>query len=160
MKSNKHSALVLIGFLLASFTVAAIGGIATADNVRTWYPEINKPAWNPPAWIFGPVWTVLYVFMSVAAWRIWRVRKKSGARIALQLFFVQLVLNALWSLLFFGLHSPGGALVDIIVLWSLLAHLQTRFWWLDRLAGYLWTPYLAWVSFATFLNATIWWLNR
>lgn len=160
MKSNKYSALVLIGFLLASFTAAAIGGIATADNVRTWYPEINKPTWNPPAWLFGPVWTVLYVFMSIAAWRIWRRQDQPGAKPALRLFFVQLVLNALWSLLFFGLHSPGWALVEIIILWSLLAHLQGRFWRLDRVAGSLWAPYLAWVSFATFLNATIWWLNR
>ena len=154
---TKRSALVLVGFLIASFTAAAIGGFATADNVRTWYPEINKPLWNPPSWLFGPVWTVLYLFMSIAAWRIWRVREQAEARFALRLFFVQLVLNALWSLLFFGLHSPGWALV---ILWSLLANLQSRFWQLDRVAGWLWAPYLAWVSFATFLNATIWWLNR
>lgn len=160
MKSNKYSILILIGFLLASFTAAAIGGLATADNVRTWYPEINKPTWNPPSWLFGPVWTVLYIFMSVAAWRVWRVKEKAGAKIALRLFFVQLVLNALWSLIFFGLHRPGWALIEIVILWSLLANLQGRFWRLDRVAGGLWAPYLAWVSFATILNGTIWWLNR
>ncbi len=157
---NKRSILVLIGFLAASFTAAAIGGLTTADNVRTWYPEINKPSWNPPSWLFGPVWTVLYVFMSIAAWRIWRLRESADATIALRLFFVQLVLNALWSLIFFGLHSPGWAFIEIVILWGLLANLQGRFWRLDRFAGCLWAPYLAWVSFATILNATIWWLNR
>jgi tryptophan-rich sensory protein len=157
---NTRSALVLIGFLAASFSAAAIGGYATGESVRTWYPTLNKPSWNPPSWLFGPVWTLLYIMMSVAAWRIWKLRDQPGVKFVLGFFFVHLALNALWSILFFGLHSPGWALIEIIILWSSIALLQRAFWRLDRLAGWLWIPYLAWVSFATILNGTICWLNR
>ncbi|MBE35989.1 MAG: sensory protein TspO [Opitutaceae bacterium] len=158
--TKQKSAHVLVGFLLASFSAAAIGAYATGESVRTWYPLLNKPTWNPPSWLFGPVWTVLYIMMSVAAWRIWKLRDQPGVKFVLGLFFGQLVLNALWSILFFGLHSPGWALIEISILWSSLALLQRALWRLDRLAGWLWAPYLTWVSFATFLNGTIWWLNR
>lgn len=160
MRTNKRSALVLVGFLVASFTAAAIGGYATAESVKTWYPLLNKPSWNPPSWLFGPVWTLLYITISVAAWRIWKLRDQPQAKFALRLFFVQLVLNALWSILFFGLHRPDWALIEIVILWSSLVFIQRAFWRLDRLAGWLWLPYLSWVSFASVLNATIWWLNR
>lgn len=151
--------LALIGLLLASFTASAIGGLATAANVRSWYPTLTKPEWNPPAWVFGPVWTLLYILMAVAAWRIWRRRDAPGARAALLGHGLQLVLNAGWSLLFFGLRNPGAALVEIVVLWFLLAWLFLRFRRIDPIAGWLWLPYLLWVSFATMLNATIWHLN-
>jgi translocator protein len=160
MKPNKQSAFVLGGFLIASFSAAAIGGYATAESVRTWYPLLNKPAWNPPAWVFGPAWTLLYTLMSIAAWRVWRQQDQPGANKALGLFFAQLGLNALWSVLFFGLQQPGLALVEIVLLWSALAIIQRDFWRLDHIAGILWIPYLAWVSFATTLNTAIWWLNR
>jgi tryptophan-rich sensory protein len=152
--------LALLGFVLASFAAAAIGGTATAENVRTWYPTLNKPAWTPPGWVFGPAWTLLYALMSVAAWRIWLIREAPGARRALTLHFVQLALNALWSVLFFGLKQPGLALVEIVVLWVLLLAIWRAFWRLDAAAGVLWTPYVAWVGFATALNGSIWWLNR
>lgn len=151
--------LALLLFLLASFAASAIGGWATFESVRTWYPTLVKPAWNPPAAVFGPVWTLLYSLMSVAAWRIWLRRDVPGASAALRMFFVSLVLNALWSVLFFGLHRPGWALVDNVALWSTLVFLQARFARLDRVAGGLWAPYLAWVTFAVALNAAIWRLN-
>jgi translocator protein len=152
--------LALAGFLLATALAAGIGGIATAESVGSWYVTLNKPSWNPPGWVFGPAWTLLYLLMSVAAWRVWRVRDRPGARTTLALHGAQLVLNAGWSILFFGLRSPGLALIEIALLWSLLAVLQRAFWRLDRPAAWLWMPYLAWVSFATALNASIWWLNR
>ncbi len=160
MNINKKSGLVLVGFIMASFLAAAIGGYATAESVRTWYPLLNKPVWNPPSWVFGPAWTLLYTLMSIAAWRVWRRRDKVETGKALRFFFTQLVLNAFWSVLFFGLQNPQWALVEIIALWSVLAVIQRAFWRIDRIAGILWIPYLAWVSFATALNAAIWWLNR
>jgi benzodiazapine receptor len=160
MQNARRDWLALFGFFLASFAAAAAGSIATAASVQEWYPLLNKPAWNPPAWLFGPVWTLLYALMSIAAWRIWCRERQPGARLALAVFFVQLGLNALWSVLFFGLRAPGPALVEIIALWGCLAWLQRSFWRIDRAAGWLWLPYLLWVSFATVLNASLWWLNR
>ncbi len=116
-----------------------------------------KPEWNPPNWIFGPVWTTLYVLMGVAIWRAWRTG--SAARPLVIGYFVQLGFNTLWSVLFFGHKQPVWALVDIVVLWGLLAWLQAGLWRTDRLAGWLWMPYLLWVSFAMALNAAIVRLN-
>lgn len=151
--------LALVGLLIASFTASAIGGLATVANVRSWYPTLVKPEWNPPSWVFGPVWTLLYILMAVAAWRIWLRREIPGARAALLAYGIQLVLNASWSILFFGLRNPGAALIEIVVLWLLLVWLFRRFRRIDAVAGWLWLPYLLWVSFATVLNATIWRLN-
>lgn len=155
-----RSWIALIGFIAAAFAAAAIGGAATASSVREWYPLLNKPSWNPPGWIFGPVWTALYLMMSVAAWRIWQKRPEPGVRYALTLFFVQLALNAAWSLLFFGLRRPDLALVEIVVLWICLFLIQREFWRLDRAAGWLWLPYICWVTFAAGLNTVIVALNR
>jgi len=154
--------LALTGFIAASFLAGAIGSSATFPNVRTWYPLLNKPSWNPPGWIFGPVWTCLYVLMGVAIWRAWRAGTNEGRpsrRPLVTGYFVQLGLNALWSVLFFGLRQPGWALVDIIVLWGLLVWLLAGLGRADRLAGVLWAPYLLWVSFATVLNLAIVRLN-
>lgn len=158
MSSARYPALAL--FLLATFAAGAIGSAVTIDSVRTWFPTIAKPSWNPPNWVFGPVWSTLYVLMATAAWRVWRKAEGPAARRLLAIYAVHLVLNALWSILFFGLHSPGLALIEIVVLWSLLLTLQVRFWKADRLAGLLWAPYLGWVSFATVLNSAMWFLNR
>lgn len=155
---NRWLALVL--FIVAAFATSAIGGLATASSVTAWYPTLNKPSWNPPAWIFGPVWSLLYVAMSVAAWRVWLVRAAApGAGWTLRLWFAQLLLNALWSVLFFGLRSTGAAVIEIVPLWALLVALQFRLARTDRVAALLWAPYLAWVSFAVFLNFTVWRLN-
>jgi tryptophan-rich sensory protein len=157
MKSARYLALAL--FLVATFAAGAIGSSVTIESVRTWYPTIAKPAWNPPDWIFAPVWTTLYVVMATAAWRVWRKAEPAAARRLLVIYGVHLVLNALWSVVFFAFHRPDLALVEILVLWSLLVTLLIRFWRADRLAGVLWSPYVAWVTFATGLNATIWYLN-
>jgi tryptophan-rich sensory protein len=150
----------LAGFIALCLLTGALGGWVTSQSVIEWYPTLNKPAWNPPAWIFAPVWTTLYVMMAVAAWLVWKEASRgSGVRLALVLFFVQLALNCLWSLLFFGARSPGWALVDIFALLAALAATTWVFFNQSRLAGALMLPYLAWVSFATVLNFTIWQLN-
>jgi translocator protein len=145
--------LVLIGLLVLCLAVGAGAGFLTAQSVLTWFPTLVKPSFNPPAWVFAPVWTTLYIMMALAAWLVW-LRKGS-----LVLFYVQLALNFAWSLLFFGLHSPAMALVDIVVLWVAILLTLLAFWKVDRRAGWLLVPYLAWVSFAGVLNASIWWLN-
>lgn len=150
----------LIGFLVVTFAAAAVGSVATAENVKTWYPGLAKPSWTPPAWLFAPVWTALYIGMAVAAWRVWRRLSGSAAFGVLRLYGTQLILNALWSVLFFGLRRPDLALVNIVGLWVLLVLALVIFWRVDRIAGALWAPYVAWVSFATALNAAIWNLNR
>ena len=152
--------LALPAFILAAFAAGAIGSAATFENVRAWYPTLAKPGWTPPSWLFGPVWTCLYVAMGVAAWRVWRIATGSAARTVLGLYAAQLVLNALWSILFFGLRQPGLAFLEILLLWALIAALLPRWWRADRLAGLLWAPYVAWVAFASVLNGAIWWLNR
>lgn len=144
--------LVLAGFIGASFLAGAIGSWATFANVRTWYPLLAKPSW-----IFGPIWSTLYVLMGVAIWRAWRTGP--AARPLVAGYFGQLVFNALWSVLFFGLKQPAWALVDIVGLLGLLGWMQIGLWRTDRLAGVLWLPYVLWVGFATVLNATIVRLN-
>jgi len=155
--SSRRSGLVLAGFIAASFAAGAIGSAATFPAVRTWYPILAKPEWNPPNWLFGPVWTTLYVLMGVAIWRAWRTGP--AARPLVRGYFVQLGLNALWSVLFFGLQRPAWALVDIALLWLLLVWLQRGLARVDRLAAGLWLPYLFWVTFAAALNTAIVRLN-
>jgi len=149
--------LVLGGFVVACFAAAALGGVTTAGSVRDWYPTLVKPAWNPPAWILGPVWTVLYLAMAVAAWLVWR---RVGWGAALVWFALQLALNATWSPVFFGMHQIGLALVNIVLLWLAIAGTMVAFWKVTPVAGWLFVPYLAWVSFATALNFVLWRLNR
>jgi tryptophan-rich sensory protein len=154
--------LALAGFIAAAFAAGTIGSWATYANVRTWFPLLNKPSWNPPGWLFAPVWTTLYVLMGAAIWRAWlaaRPEDASSTRRLVAGYFVQLGFNALWSVLFFGLKQPQWALVEIAVLWGLLVWLQAGLWRTDRLAGALWAPYVLWVSFATVLNAAIVRLN-
>jgi len=148
--------LVLAGFIAICLAVGALGGFATASSVTEWYPTLNKPSWNPPNWIFGPVWTTLYIMMAIAAWLVWR-RGASGT--AMILFFAQLALNLAWSFLFFGARSPWLGLVGIAMLLVALVATVVVFFQRDKLAGVLMLPYLAWVSFASFLNFTIWRLN-
>jgi benzodiazapine receptor len=154
--SPRRSWLVLAGCIAAAFIAGAIGSAATFENVRSWYPTLVKPSWNPPGWVFGPVWTTLYVLMGLAAWRAWRA---GAARALVAGYFVQLVFNALWSVLFFALKQPAWALAEMLILWGLLAWLLVGFWRVDRWAGVLWLPYFLWVSFATVLTATIVRLN-
>jgi benzodiazapine receptor len=145
-----------VGWLVLTFGAAALGARFLPDE---WYRQLNKPTWNPPNSIFAPVWTVLYLLMAVAAWLVWRRYGINGALLPLTLFVVQLLLNAAWTWLFFGLHRIRDALIDIIVLWLVILTTLIAFWRLEPLAGILLVPYLAWVSFATVLTLTIWRLN-
>lgn len=124
-----------------------------------WYASLRKPAWNPPGWIFGPVWTALYTMMAVAAWMVWRHGGFTAQRRPLALFLLQLALNAAWTPLFFGWHRPGLAFAEIVLLWLAIAATLVAFRPVSRAAAWLLAPYLAWVSFATVLNLTLWRLN-
>jgi benzodiazapine receptor len=149
----------LVALLALSAVVAGISAAATIENVRTWYPTLVKPAFNPPNWLFGPVWTLLYIAMAVAAWRVWRLRARSDVSRPAGLYLAQMALNFAWSLIFFGMHRIGAALVDILGLTVLLTLTLLLFWRRDAIAGALLAPYLAWVSFAAVLNFAIWRLN-
>jgi translocator protein len=152
--------LALSGFIAICLLAGALGGWATSQSILDWYPTLNKPAWNPPPWIFAPVWTALYVLMAIAAWLVWKKDTRfSGVRVALLLFFAQLALNCLWPFLFFKFRSPAWALVEVVTLLIMVALTAWAFFTQSKRAGLLMLPYLAWASFATFLNFTIWRLN-
>ncbi|MEE4271868.1 MAG: TspO/MBR family protein [Thermoanaerobaculales bacterium] len=156
-----NTTLKLVVSIAAPLAVGGLSGFATARGVAEWYPTLTKPPFNPPAWLFGPVWTLLYIMMGVAAFLIWRRGLAvDGVRLALAAFVVQLVLNGVWSILFFGMYSPGWALVEITLLWLAIGVTTVLFWRISPPAGTLLLPYWAWVSFATILNASLWWLNR
>lgn len=156
---KRRDLLGLFGFFALTFLASVIGSMATADSVVTWYPTLAKPSFNPPNWVFAPVWATLYAMMALAAWRVWRFRGFAGSRRELTLFGVQLVLNCLWSILFFGLRQIGWALADIIILLALVVYTAVLFWRRERLAGFLLVPYAAWVTFAAVLNFAIWRMN-
>jgi tryptophan-rich sensory protein len=158
----KHwNSLAVLGFfIVVCLAVAGFSSAFTAGSVRDWYPILRKPSWNPPAWLFGPVWTTLYIMMAIAAWLIWQRRGLAHVGSALALFGFQLILNALWSPLFFGLKSPLAGLLDIVPLWAAILVTMISFWKISATAGVLLLPYWLWVSFATALNFAIWRLNR
>jgi tryptophan-rich sensory protein len=155
----KHPWIGLIVFLVVCFAAAGVGGAVTTPKISTWYATLAKPSWNPPNWIFGPVWSALYFCMAIAAWSVWRQGGFSGAKLPMALFGTQLVLNVLWSCIFFGLENPGLAFMEVLVLWAAIAATMTGFWQRSMIAGILFVPYLAWVSFASILNFMIWRLN-
>ncbi len=151
----------LVGFFIIlgiTFSAAAIGGWASA-NAPGFYAELIKPSWAPPAAVFGPVWTILYLLMTIAAWLVWREDRKKNTRQALSFYLIQLALNALWTWVFFAWRLGGWALAEIIVLWLLILLTLIAFYRVRPLAGYLLLPYLAWVSLATGLTAVLWHLN-
>jgi benzodiazapine receptor len=151
--SHTRSLLALVGFILITFC-APLAGMFSLPGA--WYMALSKPSWNPPAWIFGPAWTLLYTLMAIAAWLVW---KRDGWRRPLVLYFVQLVLNAAWTPIFFGAHELGWAFAVIIALWLAIGFTMLTFLRVSKAAAYLLMPYLAWVSFAAFLNFTLWRLN-
>lgn len=151
--------LTLILFLAVCLGVSGLGAMVTEQSVRTWYPSLRKPPGTPPSWLFGPVWTTLYVLMAISAWLIWQ-QYHWGARPALLIFLAQLALNLAWSVIFFGARRPGFALAEIITLWWAILFNIYIFYSLDIVAAYLLIPYLVWVSFAAYLNAGICLLNR
>jgi benzodiazapine receptor len=150
----------LAAFICAALGVGIIGAVVTAPNIPTWYAEILKPAWIPPSRVFVVVWNVLYVCIGTAGFLVWRKRKTdSRATVALVWFVAQLLLNAGWSIVFFGLMNPAAALLEIVALWFAIAVTGLKFLPIDRRAAMLFVPYLAWVSFAAYLNLVIWRLN-
>ena len=154
---DRRLALGLVGWLVVCFLPASLG--AAFFMPGEWYVALKKPAWNPPPWIFGPVWTSLYAMMAVAAWLVWKRGGFAARRGPLALFLTQLVLNAAWTPLFFGLHQPGFACAEIVSLWLAIAATLAAFRPLSRAAAWLLAPYLAWVSFAAALNFALWRLN-
>jgi len=149
----------LIGLIFWLGVSLAAGWVGSRFSPGEWYAALAKPSWNPPSFVFAPVWSTLYVLMGLAAWLVWRRTGFFGAGVALGLFLFQLFLNALWSYLFFGLHRPDFAFIDIVALWLVILVNTFEFWRVSTPAGLLMLPYLAWVSFASVLNLQLWRLN-
>ncbi len=150
------SLLMLILFVGLSLSAGMFGA---QFQPREWYSELAKPSWTPPNWLFAPVWTALYCAMGVAAWLVWQRAGLRRAWLALSFFLLQLILNAAWSWLFFGVHRPGVAFAEIVFLWAAILVTLVLFWRHRPVAGALLIPYLAWVSFAAALNLSLWRLN-
>lgn len=149
----------LLVLLALVYAVAAVGGWFTASSVGTWYQGLQKPSWTPPAWVFGPAWTLLYTLMAVAAWLVWRRGGTVSVRLPLVLFGVQLALNLAWSAIFFGARQPGWAVVELALLWCAVAATAAAFRRVSVVAAALLLPYLLWLSFAGALNLAVWRLN-
>lgn len=144
--------------VIVCVVLGALSGFVTIDAIQTWYVTLNKPSWNPPNWLFGPVWTTLYIMMGIAFGLVWSSSNPNKDK-AMTLFYLQFGLNMLWSILFFYLRSPGIALIEIILMLIFILLTTNAFKKVDSRAAYLMLPYIAWVSFATVLNFTIWSLN-
>jgi len=156
--SSLHQIAGFAGWFGLTLVAAVVGGMASV-NAKDFYANLVRPDWAPPGWLFGPVWTVLYLMIAVAAFLVWRRAGWGGARTALVLFLLQLVLNAIWTWLFFGLQLGGPAFFELLLLWLAVAATLWRFWRVQRVAAGLLVPYLLWVSFAGALNFTVWQLN-
>jgi translocator protein len=150
---------IIISFLLP-FLAGAIGSLATYPAIPTWYASLIKPSWNPPNFLFGPVWTILYILMGVSFYLVISQKKNKMVRLAIQPYYVQLILNTLWSIVFFGFKDLYLALINIAFLWIFIVLTILDFYKVKKLAAYLMIPYLLWVSFAAFLNLTVYLLNR
>ena len=159
--SSKRSRglLSLFSFIILCLAVSGVGGAITATSVDSWYQALEKPPFNPPDWLFAPVWTALYILMGIAAWRVWRLRSFEATRTAFAVFGVQLCLNLAWSFPFFGLQRIDLALLEIVILLVAIIANTIMFWRIERLAGLMFVPYAAWVTYATLLNASLWLLN-
>ena len=157
--SRPSQAFGFVAWLGLCIATGGIGALASA-NARSFYADLVRPAWAPPGWVFGPVWSLLFLAMAVAAWLVWRVPRTSRARsLALGLFVVQLVANAMWSWLFFAWHLGGIAFAEVLLLWLLIACTLAAFWRIKPAAGMLLVPYLLWVTFASALNYVLWQAN-
>ena len=151
----------LIGAILICQAAGGIGALAMGSSLSTWYVTLNKPSFNPPGWVFGPVWGLLYTLMGIAAWLVWnKGLDNPTVRAGLILFAAQLALNSAWTFLFFGLKMPFAAFVEIIILWVAILLTTIFFFKVSTAAGILMMPYILWVSFASVLNFSLWWLNR
>ncbi|MFA6158195.1 MAG: TspO/MBR family protein [Candidatus Paceibacterota bacterium] len=157
---NLNSFFKCISAIAVSELAGVIGSFFTFSAIPTWYSTLTKPTLNPPAWIFGPVWTTLYALMGIAAFLVWKKGlDRKDVRRALSVFGVQLTLNSVWSIVFFGLHSPGWALVNIALMWLAILWTMILFYKISRPATWLLMPYILWVSFAAYLNYSVWALN-
>jgi tryptophan-rich sensory protein len=154
--SRRRDVLGLAAFVVMCFGVSLLGGRATLPALDHWYPALSKPAWTPPAWVFGPVWTLLYPMLAVAGWLAWR---EGRSRRGTLWYLLQLALNAVWPWIFFGERRLGWALVCVVVLWLAVLGTLLAFWRVSRTAAVLLLPYLAWLGFAVALTASIWHLN-
>jgi translocator protein len=159
MKNKIQILLGVIVSVVIAQMAGVIGSFFTVSGVQSWYSFLEKPFFSPPNWLFAPAWITLYTLMGIAAFLIWQKRKEVNAKTALCLYGAQLVLNALWSIVFFGLHSPFWAFLVIVVLWLLILLTMVKFWKIRRAAGILFIPYILWVSFASVLNLAVWQLN-
>ena len=157
-RSTPAQAIGLLVWVALSYAAAAVGAIASID-AGSFYEQLARPAWAPPGWIFGPVWSALYLLMSVAAWLVWREQGAKGLALALALFLIQLAANALWSWLFFAWRYGALAFVEVLVLLALIVATLAAFWRIRRVAGLLLLPYLAWVCFASVLTWAVWQRN-
>jgi benzodiazapine receptor len=160
MKLNKITKIAIA--VIICLAVGYSSSTFTKEGVETWYPTILKPNFNPPNWVFMPVWTLLFILIGVAAGIVWDKINEQNEEVkkALGFFLIQLILNAVWSYLFFGLKNPTLALIEIALLWLMIYETYLKFDKINKIAGYLLIPYMAWVSFAGILNASIWWLNK
>ena len=156
---NISSIQKLIISIVATVGIGSLGGIFTIAEIPNWYAGLNKPSFNPPIWLFGPVWTSLYTMMGVSFYLIWKQPKTETRKKAIQLFVIQFVLNFFWSIIFFSLHAIGAATIEIIVMWIFILLTIIQFSKLSKTAAWLLVPYIAWVSFATVLTASVWKLN-
>ncbi|NIS78954.1 MAG: tryptophan-rich sensory protein [Anaerolineales bacterium] len=157
--SLSRSLIGLIVWMAICFGAGWLGSIFTTPSIPAWYADLIKPSWTPPGWVFGPVWSVLYLMMAIAAWLVWRHDGLYAAAVPITLFMLQLLLNAAWSILFFGLRLPGVAFLEIVILWFAIFATLIAFWRTSTAAGYLLLPYLVWVAFAAALNFAIWRMN-
>ena len=142
------------------FVLGSSGGLITINEIPGWYATLQKPTFNPPNWLFGPVWTALYIMMGVAFYLVWRNPPSAGRKKALSAFLVQFALNCAWTPVFFAMHQLGAALVVIVLMWLAIFRTIFLFAPFSKTASWLLVPYISWVSFATLLNAAIWWLNK
>lgn len=159
-KMNVQNPVALVAAVLSCIILGSLGGIVTRTGPDTWYALLAKPAFSPPGWLFGPVWTLLFILMGISLWMVWKEGiEKRDVRIALGIFAMQFLFNIAWSFLFFGMQSPFLGLVDILILWVLILATIVCFFRVQKTAAYLLIPYILWVSFASFLNYTIYILN-
>jgi len=150
----------LVASLVLTLGVGAIAGKFTASSVQGWYAGLNKPSFNPPNWLFGPVWTVLYIILGISLFLIWNLEPSQERNLAIGVFLIQLIFNFCWSFIFFQFKMIGPALVDIVVLWLTIVGMLILFYMIKPLAAYMNIPYLLWVTFATILNTAYYFLNK
>lgn len=158
-QKNKINWLKLLVCVLGIVLLGSISGLANIGNIQTWYAGLEKPSFNPPNSVFGPVWTTLYALMGLSLYLIWQSPKTAQRTKSLRIFFVQLVFNFCWSFIFFYFHLPGLAAIEILLLWGMILWMILSFYKINHWAAYLQIPYILWVSFASILNISIWWLN-